>query len=206
MNKSERKYLNTAARMDEAFLALLEKKDFAGITVKEICERARVNRSTFYLHYETIADLLSESAEYLYDQFMKTIKPNADDFVMKLRDCPAEELYLVTPEYLTPYLGYIKEHKRLFSTVVENAGVLRMEDIYGKLFRQVFTPILERYRVPAEDRRYIMAFYIQGLMAIVAEWLKDGCADPVDRVIAVIQQCVARHREVRETQGIPEAT
>ena len=46
--------------MDEAFLALLEKKDFAYITVKEICEAAGVNRSTFYLHYETLADLLAE--------------------------------------------------------------------------------------------------------------------------------------------------
>lgn len=52
MNKSESKYFATAARMDEAFLELIEKKDFAYITVKEICEKAGVNRSTFYLHYE----------------------------------------------------------------------------------------------------------------------------------------------------------
>ena len=37
MNRSESKYFNTAARMDEAFLSLLEKKDFAYITVKELC-------------------------------------------------------------------------------------------------------------------------------------------------------------------------
>ena len=65
MNKSESKYFNTAVRMDEAFLALLEKKDFAYITVKEVCEKAGVNRSTFYLHYETVSDLLSESVSYL---------------------------------------------------------------------------------------------------------------------------------------------
>ena len=47
--------------MDEAFLALMAKKDFEYITVKEICEVAGVNRSTFYLHYETMSDLLSES-------------------------------------------------------------------------------------------------------------------------------------------------
>ena len=50
MNKNESKYFNTAVKMDKAFLALLEKKDFAYITVKEICEEAGVNRSTFYLH------------------------------------------------------------------------------------------------------------------------------------------------------------
>ena len=51
MNRAESKYFSTAVRMDEAFLALLEKKEFAYITVKEICEKAGVNRSTFYLHY-----------------------------------------------------------------------------------------------------------------------------------------------------------
>ena len=53
--------------MDAAFLELLEEKDFAYITVKEICARAGVNRSTFYLHYETIADLLAESAQHIID-------------------------------------------------------------------------------------------------------------------------------------------
>ena len=54
MNRSESRYFATATRMDEAFLALLAKKDFEYITVKEICEVAGVNRSTFYPHYETM--------------------------------------------------------------------------------------------------------------------------------------------------------
>lgn len=88
--------------MDEAFLALLEKKDFAYITVKEICEAAGVNRSTFYLHYETLGDLLAESVEHMNRQFLDYMAKDAESFVAKLRTCPIEELYLVTPEYLTP--------------------------------------------------------------------------------------------------------
>lgn len=63
MNKSESKYFNTALLMDEALIRLLEVKDYEYITVKEICEKAGVNRSTFYLHYETVNDLLSECLE-----------------------------------------------------------------------------------------------------------------------------------------------
>ena len=47
MNKSESMYYNTALLMDEALLLLLEKKEYDFITVKEICEKAGVNRSTF---------------------------------------------------------------------------------------------------------------------------------------------------------------
>ena len=68
MNKSESKYFNTALRMDEALIALLEKKDLEYITVKEICHQAGVNRSTFYLHYESIAELLDEAMEMINQQ------------------------------------------------------------------------------------------------------------------------------------------
>ena len=195
MNKSESKYFATAARMDVAFLTLLEKKDFAYITVKEICEAAGVNRSTFYLHYETMVDLLSESVSHMNEQFLTYMKKDPQTFVTKLRDCPLDELYLITPEYLTPYLGYIEQHKRLFRTATENAAVLGMDKSYDRMFRHVFTPILDRYGIPQQDRRYIMAFYIQGLMAIISEWLRNDCADSISYVVDMIQRCVKRRRE-----------
>ena len=190
MNKSESKYFNTASKIDKAFLELLSKKDFAYITVKEICDKAGVNRSTFYLHYETIADLLSESVEYMNGQFLDYINLDSQEIVNRLKDCPLEELYLITPEYLNPYLNYIKENKRLFQTATENAGTLRLYETYNRMFDAVFTPILERFQVPPQDRQYIMAFYIHGLIAIITEWIKQGCTDAVEHIISVISQCV----------------
>lgn len=186
--------------MDEAFLSILGKKDFAFITVKEICERAGVNRSTFYLHYETLNDLLNESVQYMYDQFLSYMKDNfvEEELVTRLRDCPASDLYFITPKYLTPYLSYIEQHKRLFRTAMENAAVLQLEETYGKMFCHVFNPILERCQVPDQDRPYIMAFYIQGLMAIVTEWLKGDCADPIGHVVAVIRRCVMQYQEEKQ--------
>ena len=58
MGGRQLRYFETAELMDEALLQLLADKDLEFITVKEICERAGVNRSTFYLHDETIDDLL----------------------------------------------------------------------------------------------------------------------------------------------------
>lgn len=74
MNKAESKYFNTARMMDQALIELLSKKGFEFITVKEICETAGVNRSTFYLHYETIADLLAETIEYVEAQYGDAFK------------------------------------------------------------------------------------------------------------------------------------
>ena len=195
MNKSESKYFATAARMDEAFLALLDKRNFAYITVKEICEAAGVNRSTFYLHYETMADLLSESVSHMNEQFLAHMKKDTDAFVTKMRDCPQDELYLITPEYLTPYLGYIEQHKRLFRTATENAAVLEMDKSYERMLRHVFTPILYRYGVREWERPYLLGFYIHVLMAIISLCFKNDCVDSIADVVNVIQRCVKRHKE-----------
>lgn len=190
MNKSESKYFHTAQRMDEALLSLLEKKDLEYITVKEICERAGVNRSTFYLHYETMGDLLAESAEYLNEQFIAHMKLVPAEVLSSLHDCPAQELYFITPEYLRPYLSYVAEHRRLFQKVLENPSVMDAKGTYDKMFRHVFSPILSRFQVAQKDQGYMMAFYIRGLMAVISQWLKNGCTDSVDQIIAIMERCV----------------
>lgn len=176
--------------MDRAFLELLEKKDFAYITVKEICQVAGVNRSTFYLHYETVADLLAESSQYIIRQFTESMPQDTADFLEKLPTRPLDELYLITPEYLAPYLNYIREHKRIFRTTIEQASALQMTEAYNALNRHVFVPILERFNVPSDDHKYIMSFYISGLMAVINEWLRDDCREPVEHIISVMQLCI----------------
>lgn len=194
MTKSESKYFATAVKMDEAFLALLEKKDFAYITVKEICAAAGVNRSTFYLHYETINDLLEESAGYINQQFVAYMQHDTRNFAAKIKTCPLNKLYLVTPEYLTPYLSYIKEHQRLFRTAIK-ATVLGIDNTYQRMFRYIFTPILDRFGVPAPDRAYTMTFFIQGFMGIIREWLKNDCDAPVEYIVKMIEKCISNRWE-----------
>ena len=206
MKKSESKYFNTAVRMDQAFLKLLEKKDMEYITVKELCETAGVNRSTFYLHYETIGDLLAESVQYMNQQFLKHMGLHAKSFVSKIRECPLDKLYLVTPTYLMPYLEYIEQNKRLFRTALKNSSSLHLDGTYKRMMHHVFLPILERFQVPEPDQQYMVAFYVNGLMAILSEWLKNDCEDSINHVCAVMEQCVMhgckKQEEKRESGNL----
>ena len=36
----------------------------------------------------------------------------------------------------------------------------------------------------------MMAYYLNGISAVVGEWIKNDCRDPVDMMISVIEQCV----------------
>jgi len=195
MEKMDRRVRKTRALLLQGLVKMLETHDIQDISVKELTELVDINRGTFYLHYETMADLLSESVSHMNEQFLAHMKKDTDAFVTKMRDCPLDELYLITPEYLTPYLGYIEQHKRLFRTATENAAVLEMDKSYERMLRHVFTPILDRYGVPEWDRPYLMAFYIHGLMAIISEWLKNDCVDSIADVVNVIQRCVKRRKE-----------
>lgn len=190
MNKSESKYLNTARLMDEAFILLLDKKDYEFITVKEICEKAGVNRSTFYLHYETINDLLEESLEFLTREFIEKMSVVSGNVVETLKTRPLEELYFVTPEFLTPYLEFIEERRKLLSAVIRRKDLYRLDKTYDKLFGYVFNPILDRFSVPDDERPYMMAFYLNGLTAIITEWIKSDCEKPKEEIIALMQKCV----------------
>ncbi|MBR2155400.1 MAG: TetR/AcrR family transcriptional regulator [Clostridia bacterium] len=190
MNKSESKYFNTAVKMDLALISLLKKKTFEYITVSEICERAGVNRSTFYLHYENIGDLLEETARYLIDDFLTYFGEDMEDVPYRLTNCELSELNFICDKYLTPYLTYIRENKEVFSTALSNRKPLGFDAVYKRMFENIFDPILERFHYPNEDRKYVMMYYLNGITAIIAEWLKDNCSRAISDISGIIQACI----------------
>lgn len=186
MNKSESKYFNTAAKMDLALIELLKKKSFAYITVSEICKTAGVNRSTFYLHYETIGDLLTETVRYLLNDFFSYFSPTK----INPSDCELDELIFICDKYLTPYLTYIKDHKEVFLTALLNNKALGFDSVYQNLFDHIFNPILDRFQYPPNYRQYVMMYYLSGVNAIILEWLKTDCAQPMRDIAEIICACI----------------
>ena len=190
MNKSESKYFNTAKKMDKALISLLEEKSFEYITVSEICKKAGVNRSTFYLHYENTVDLLDEAARFLFDDFMSYFNVDVKTITNKLKECSLDELNFISNEYLQPYLTYIKDNKSVFSTVLLHSVSFGFNEIFQRLYENIFNPILERYNYPVPDRKYAMMFYLNGITAVVTEWLKDGCEKSIGEVSRIIYGCI----------------
>ena len=194
MNKNESKYFNTAVRMDEALITLLEKKEFPYITIKEICDAAGVNRSTFYLHYENTADLLRETTRYIIDKHLGYYSAETSSISLRYETCERSELVFVTAEYLTPYLTFIKENQRIFKVAIKQFNTMNFGEVYGNMFTHIFNPILSRFRVPEKEREYIMKFYLTGIFAIVMEWLDKDCEDDINDIIKIIIDCVMGER------------
>lgn len=197
MNRNESKYFNTAVKMDEALLSLLEKKDFAYITVKEICETAGVNRSTFYLHYQNTSELLKEATEYILDKHFAYYGIKSSDIVGGIDEkntASSSSLIFITEEYLAPYLCFIRDNRRLFKLAIKQFQIMNLDEIYGKMFKYVFEPILASFHVPEKERRFIIKFYLTGIFAIIMEWLDGDCKEDNDFIIKIINDCVLGSR------------
>ena len=190
MNKAESKYFNTAVRFDKALLSLLEKKPFEYVTISELCEEAGVNRSTFYLHYENTADLLKEATAYVLDNFSSYFSVDMESITSKYANCDLQELNFINEKYLHPYLSFIKENQRLFSAVLSQPTVFDSRAIFQRLFDNIFNPILDRFCYPRDEQHYVMMFYLNGITAIITEWLKDSCQKSMEEVSSIIHYCV----------------
>ena len=190
MNKSESKYFNTAIRFDKALLSLLEKKPFEYISISEICETAGVNRSTFYLHYENTSDLLKETISYVLDDFTSYFSIDTENMATKFADCDLQDLKFINEKYLHPYLSFIKENQRVFSAVLSQPTAFDSKAIFQRLFDNIFKPILDRFHYPRDGQNYVMMFYLNGITAIIMEWLKDGCSKSIEDISAIIQSCI----------------
>ena len=196
MNKNESKYFNTAIKMDEALITLLEKKDFEYITVKEICNAAGVNRSTFYLHYENTSDLLKETTQYIIDKHLAYYEIDKKRISLDFETCNLGDLIFITSEYLTPYLTFIKENQRIFKVSIKQFNSMNMDKVYSRMFEYIFNPILSRFHVPMGERTYVIKFYLTGVFAIVMEWLEKNCSDEMDAIIKIIIDCVMGQRDI----------
>ena len=67
---------------------------------------------------------------------------------------------------------------------------MRVDTRYVELKQHILHPILERFEIPAAHQPYYIAYYVEGIMAIVKEWLRKDCADEVETVAHIIEACV----------------
>jgi AcrR family transcriptional regulator len=101
MTSNSKKYdprvLRTRKLIERSFLELLEQEDFASITVQEITDRATINRSTFYAHFDDKYMLFDHIIRQTFIQSIKSKVPLSAEFSMdNLRS-----LMIAVWEYLT---------------------------------------------------------------------------------------------------------
>jgi hypothetical protein len=195
MNKNESKYYNTALIMDEALLLILEKKDFEFITVKELCKKAGVSRSTFYLHYETMDDLLNEVIKNTNKEFMNYFNNSSTDINEFINNKDLNQLMFLAPQYLKPFVSYVYENRKLYKLILDRPVLFKSEQSFKNLYKGIFKPIMTCFNIDENLQKYVVNYYCSGINAIINEWLKGNCKENVDEIINIITWCLGKNIE-----------
>ena len=194
MKKNESKYFYTASLMNQALLALLEKKDLEFISVTEITKKAGVNRSTFYLHYDNIYELLEETIENLNKEFLSSFTQEKSFDVQSKNN-----LFLLTEEYLVPYLNFCKTNKRILKLVHQKPQLFQNESAYKKMYDRIFYPAISQFIKNETQRIYTLEFFTKGVVGIIHKWIALDCQTEIDELIAIIKNCVPYNHETDNT-------
>lgn len=161
MDNMDNRVRYTKMVLQQALLKILQRKNIDKVTIRELCEEAKVNRGTFYRHYTTPNDLLFEIEQQFIDENMA---------------------------YFSPFMheGYeTNQLAGMFTCILENRDICRI--IMGKngnpkflerLQEMIRTGVVENWHreYPTYGKAnldYVFDFIFTGSMRLILNWLED---------------------------------
>lgn len=155
----------TRMLLKQAYIRLMHKRQPAKITVKDICEGAEVNRSTFYLHYTQPNDILIE----LEDEAIRQVSDSLRSIGGSV-EAPSD-----ARQYLLAFLRYIQKNDELFRTLlVENSDPHFRRKLFD--FAMVMAGNAFDISMEAERKNTVYRFIISGSIDILTEWIRSDYA------------------------------
>lgn len=158
--RENRRVALTKRYVRESLLAILRDKSLHKVSIRELCERAGINRSTFYNHYGSQYDVLDEMARDYLVSIERTIAA-AD---MRDRQSVVQRVTLV--------LRYMRDNLALSRMLINN-------QLDGTFSERLFSlpkvgEMLEEALRDVEsetERRAVVLFAIHGSYRLLQEWI-----------------------------------
>lgn len=157
----------------ETFFSLLEEKHFNNISVIDICEKALINRGTFYTHFQDKNQLLEK---IVYDMMM-----NFDDEVDKVHG--DSDMMVYYNDIFDVSLAFIYENRARLKTLVTNADATLMSNQAHAVIKNNIMKKVGRLPSTTEISLEILAeFFAGGLIQVVAWWVQTDCKVPAEEI------------------------
>lgn len=164
--RNNRRALKSQETIEKAYIQLLDMHDTMKITVKSICELAKVNRSTFYAHYTDVFDL-EKKIEEKWSIQLKEIFEAASHDKTKIYDA------------FCGMFHFIREHKVFYKVFLK----------YNNL--TVLKTILTATDTEASDRdhnNYHISFFTAGVSEMIRIWLNNNCQEKPEEMAQIIYE------------------
>ncbi|HBI63606.1 MAG TPA: hypothetical protein DDX51_00585 [Clostridiales bacterium] len=165
VQKEDRRIRRTKRLLRQALAELMNEKEFKDITVKEITERADLNRGTFYFHYTDTYDLREKIEDELVSDFRAVLSG-----------------YMPTPEnysarrMLEQAVGYIEEQKFLIRTLFQSRAGDGLQSKFMAVVEETVLKAREQLHLNETGMRsaYTCRFCSSGIIGCLNMWLQAG--------------------------------
>lgn len=171
--KEDLRIIRTKEAIRKTFEEMIIEMDYEQISIKELALRARINRKTFYLHYNTLDDLLREMQNEMAQNFIKRTegleRPRDMDKITR-------EFFLCSEE-----LGKLGER-------------LTCSGNYKYISRKITNDIMNQTWKSDPGSPYvqniIMTYVAQSTLEIYKQWVADGKKIPLEEIIQLATKLI----------------
>lgn len=176
--KHDMRYKRTQRNLRSALIELLKDKKIDKISVRELSERADINRATFYLHYDSPYELLVSLENELFDKVFSAYKNNAihnpDDFFSLLYKCIYEN-HELSRILFNPNIGY---------------------NFWEKLSNEIQSYYINNLRknhfsVDKKELEYYCAFVKGGYVSIIKYWILNEMQESPEYMVDISRRLLS---------------
>ncbi len=169
--KEDRRVIITKRILKEALTEMLRETDIYHVSIRELCQRADINRTTFYKYYGNQFDLLADMENDMLDFLASTIRAYASNQKIIIR---------TVCEYLENHL----EFARLI--INNNVDPLFPQKIFSLEILQ--EAVLERYRQNEAAQEYLFNYLIYGAYRVISLWLNKEQREAPEQIAQLLMR------------------
>ncbi|WP_135122123.1 TetR/AcrR family transcriptional regulator [Jeotgalibacillus proteolyticus] len=179
--------IRTRESIKNAFIELVEEKGFEAVTIKDLTTRARINRGTFYSHYQDKYDLMAKCEEEVVAELEDKIIKNIPKVISELETKAPNTIPFAI---LVPFFEFINKNRGLMKALLSPKGDLSFQSklkifMRKALFASENASIFkeENLLVPAE---YLISYISSAHLGVIHEWLNNNREESPQEIARII--------------------
>ncbi len=177
--KLDRRKQYTRMVLMESLVSLLQNKQISAITIKEICELADINRSTFYSHYSNQYDLLNSIEEKFIDDMMAALK--------QYNFSKEEEAFLI----IEKILEYISKNKVICQVLLNQSTEHHFQKQGTLIIKKfIFNNWITKEKLDRHHFEYMIIFVVGGSVFVIKNWLETGMKESYQEMAEIINNLI----------------
>ena len=169
----DRRVVRTKQQIRQALIELLHEKSEGSISIRELTQKAQINRGTFYIHYKDIHDLM----EHLVDDAV-------DKLVGVCRRHPPAQTPRESYPFLTDLFETLQSDPQLFTILLGATGSHAYSERICIAIQENFLDDLLSvfYSADPKQRQIASGFIVSGCLHEALAWLEGGMKETPDEI------------------------